>query len=524
METRLDIIAEKLKVKCSLVNQFPVEESEISCAKLLQREMTSFEPGVIYIGRISDFPADAKDPDKSSFALLVNSPHTALPPRLPKRSILLVTGITTASLFNSVQDILSSESKYLSGSARLLESLVQGKGIQNVVDIGSMLLQKPMFVRDTSLKLLAHTKNVKIDDMVWNSIVKRGYHTYEDVRKMMSLRAFEKLNESNAPVLFRSDRKPTTSRVWSKIIVGDMTIGHLVVLGHEKEFSKEDIELVQLISNAISLEMQKDGNFYSGLKNEGFIKDLLAGKVQDPEEIQERLKYLDCEFKDRLYILTVVFSEADNSNMPKFYIKDYLSRMIPDNTALVYKDHIVVIISHDSDKPFSHEVEERLVEFFSENHMTAGLSYASSSLTEMNKLYNQSTKAIELGWHVNRESCLHYYENYLFEHMLSACSEQQELYQFCHPSIFVLREYDRKNNTNHLKFLYQYLENINNPRGVISALNIHRNTLKYRLDKIKKIMNIDLRDSKQLFLLYLSFQILRYKEGKEMLHKRKQVI
>ena len=147
MGTRLDIIAEKLKIKCSLVNQFPVEESEISCAKLLQRETASFEPGVIYIGRTSDFPADAKDPDKSSFVLLVNSPHTALPPRLPQRSILLVTGITTASLFNSVQDILSSESKYLSGSARLLESLVQGKGIQNVVDIGSMLIEKPMFIR-----------------------------------------------------------------------------------------------------------------------------------------------------------------------------------------------------------------------------------------------------------------------------------------------------------------------------------------------------------------------------------------
>ena len=191
--------------------------------------------------------------------------------------------------------------------------------------------------------------------------------------------------------------------------------------------------------------------------------------------------------------------------------------MIPDNTALVYKDHIVVIISHNSDKPFSREVEERLVEFLAENHMTAGLSNAFSCLTEMDKFYNQSLKAIELGRHMNRESSLHYYENYLFEHMLSTCSEQQELYQFCHPSIFVLREYDRKNNTNYLKFLYQYLENINNPRGVISALNIHRNTLKYRIDKIKGIMNVDLRDSKQLLLLYLSLQILRYKEGKEFL-------
>jgi DNA-binding PucR family transcriptional regulator len=203
--------------------------------------------------------------------------------------------------------------------------------------------------------------------------------------------------------------------------------------------------------------------------------------------------------------------------MPKFFIKDYLSRMIPDSTALVYKDHIVIIISHDNDKPFPNKIEENLAEFLKENHMMAGLSNAFSCLTETAKFYNQSLKAIELGRHLNRENNLHHYENYLFEHMLSTCSGQQELYQFCHPAIFVLREYDRKNNTDYLTFLCQYLENINNPRGVISALNIHRNTLKYRIDKIKGIMNIDLRDSKQLLLLYLSLQILKYKESKEFL-------
>ncbi len=508
MGIRFDTIAEKLKAKCSLTHQCPLQEIEINYGKLLQRKMVSLESGVIYVGKISDFPSGVDGLDKSGFALIVDTPDTTRPSGIQQHNVLFITGVTIASLFNSVQDILSSESRYFSGSARLLESLVQGKGIQDVVDTGSMLLEKPMFARDTSFKLLAYTKNVEIDDVVWNNVVKRGYHTYEDIKKMMKARAFERLNESNAPVLFESSLKPRTSRVWSKICIADIVVGHLVVLGLEKKFSDEDIEIIQLISNAISLEMQKDGNLYNGLKNESFIKDLLAGKIQDPEEIQERLKYLDCEFKDRLYIMTVVFSEADYSNMPKFFVKDYLSRMIPDNTALFYKDNIVFIINHSGDRPFSREIEERLVIFLTENHMMAGLSSVFSSLKEMDKFHNQSLKAIELGRHMNRENCLHYYENYLFEHMLSTCSEQQELYQFCHPSIFILREYDRRNNTKYLKFLYQYLENINNPCGVISALNIHRNTLKYRIDKIKGIMNVDLKDSKQLLLLYLSFQIL----------------
>jgi sugar diacid utilization regulator len=517
MGIKFDIIAEKIRGKYSLVHQCALEETEIICAKLLQKEIVSLDPGVIYIGKISDFPVDAEDSDKSGFVISVDSPNSILPAGIRQRNILFVAGTTTASLFNSVQDILSSENRYFSSSAKLLESLVQGKGIQNVVDIGSILLEKPMFVRDTSFKLLAHTKDVEIDDTVWNNVVKRGYHTYEDIKKMIKTRSFEQFNASIGPVLIRGVEKPTVSRVWSKIDVNDTAVGHLVVLGHKKEFSDEDMELIQLIANAISLEMQKDGNVYNGLKNEGFIKDLLVGNVRGPEEIQERLKYLDGDFKTTLHILTAVFSESDYANMPKFFMKDYLARMLPGSTALVHKNHIVVILSHDSDEPISRDVEDQLVEFFTENHMMGGLSNAFSDLAEMNKFYNQSLKAIEVGRHMNRECNFYHYENYLFEHMLSTCSDQQELYQFCHPSIFLLREYDRRNNTSYLKFLHQYLENINNPRGIISALNIHRNTLKYRIDKIRRIMNVNLRDSKQLLLLYLSFQILRYKEGKEIL-------
>lgn len=517
MGITLDIVAERLRGKCSLVHKHSLLNTEINCAKLLQREIVSFEPGVLYIGRVSEFPPDAGNFDKCSFALLINPHHAAPPPDIRKPNILLVTGTSLALLFNTVQDILSSEARYLTGSARLLASLVQGKGIQNVVDIGSVLIAKPMFVRDTSLKLLAHTRNVKVDDMVWNSLVKKGYHTYEDVRKMMNVRAFERLSASSSPVLFKSDRRPGASRVWSKITVGDTIVGHLVVLALENNFSDEDIELVQLIADAVSLEMQKDGNLYNGLRNEGFIKDLLAGKLREPEEIRERLRYLDCKFGNRLYIMTVAFSDTDSSNMPKFFMKDYLSRIISGGTALIYEKHIVIIISCDNEEPFAPELVQKLIVFLAENGMAAGLSSGFSTLTETHRYYKQSLKAIELGLHMYGERVLYQYHDYLFEHMLSTCSDQQNLYQFCHPSIFLLKEYDRKNKSSYLKFLYQYLENVNNPSGVISALNIHRNTLKYRIDKIKSVANINFNDSKQLLLLYLSFQILRYKEGKDFL-------
>jgi DNA-binding PucR family transcriptional regulator len=52
--------------------------------------------------------------------------------------------------------------------------------------------------------------------------------------------------------------------------------------------------------------------------------------------------------------------------------------------------------------------------------------------------------------------------------------------------------------------------NIKNQSELAAAMNVHRNTLYYRIGKIEEIMNINLSNVDDVFSIYLSFKIFEY--------------
>ena len=63
---------------------------------------------------------------------------------------------------------------------------------------------------------------------------------------------------------------------------------------------------------------------------------------------------------------------------------------------------------------------------------------------------------------------------------------------FCPVSVAKIQRYDADNNTNMLETLEKYFLYVNEPVEAAKSLNIHRNTLLYRINKIKEITGVDI--------------------------------
>jgi len=63
--------------------------------------------------------------------------------------------------------------------------------------------------------------------------------------------------------------------------------------------------------------------------------------------------------------------------------------------------------------------------------------------------------------------------------------------------------------------LEAYLEHNCNANATAEALYIHRNTMRYRMDKIRKILEDDISDLSVFLELKLAFAIKRYRENRE---------
>jgi len=490
----------------------PANNIVINTVKLLEKGQRSFESDALYIGEISNLPPNIPD-NSCANILCVYGKDFSLDSITDKENleynlIIINRDVGLIKLFNEIQDIMA---VYRQWSEKLFDSLSAGKGLDELVQIGHELIGNPMHVFDTSFKVLAFTKDVEVDDPEWSTSQKNGYTSYKSVHKLINERYVEKVEKSKCP----TPVPPIIHRypaILSNITIDEKIVAQLAVLEYERPFKKSDTDLIALFANVVSLELQKNIFFQnvSGIGYEYFITDLLDGKIKNSRSIDERAKALSWHLKENFFVLTVTAEKHNLSNTPLIYLKNLAANLVSDSKAVLYYHHIVLVINTSRKEPFSEGSMNEFIEFLKANHLKCGISRCFHNLEDIREHYEQSAKAIELGIRMKRQDVLLNYEDYAVFHVLDILGAKSDLKKFCHPVIFELIEYDKKNNTNYTESLHIYLSKALDTAESAKALYIHYNTMRFRIEKIQTLMGIDLRDSRLLLHLHLSFMILDF--------------
>ena len=74
----------------------------------------------------------------------------------------------------------------------------------------------------------------------------------------------------------------------------------------------------------------------------------------------------------------------------------------------------------------------------------------------------------------------------------------------------VLLAFDEKNHASLVETLEVYLDNDKNIGISANQLFLHRNTLKYRINKAQSLLNLDLENANICFQLRLAFKIRKF--------------
>ena len=83
---------------------------------------------------------------------------------------------------------------------------------------------------------------------------------------------------------------------------------------------------------------------------------------------------------------------------------------------------------------------------------------------------------------------------------------------FCNPMLVMIHIYDERNGTKFLETLREYLYSGNSPVKAAERLGVHRNTIDYRLGRMKELFDLNTDDSDMMFSFKQSFQIISYLE------------
>ncbi|MBU9725011.1 PucR family transcriptional regulator [Diplocloster modestus] len=101
--------------------------------------------------------------------------------------------------------------------------------------------------------------------------------------------------------------------------------------------------------------------------------------------------------------------------------------------------------------------------------------------------------------------------------LLFQYSSSEDRKRFYMPYLHILLEHDENNSSEFIGTLKKFIENNGNLLKTSEALFIHRNTLIYRINSIKKLLNSSLEDIDTRITLYLSILFYEY-DQKESLY------
>lgn len=349
---------------------------------------------------------------------------------------------------------------------KLTTMVLENQGLQALAGNVSKLLDAPISVLDNKGCVMAQSPEARILDigsgMKWNITVNKQFAGQLIVHKE-SLDAMEQICVDQARVVF-------------------------------------SLELMRK-KTAEETEIRLRGNF---------IDELLSDLPPSELEVKKKGRQLDFD-ADKFWEISLI--EGYDSRLDEAVLSDLRALLMSEGKKKNLRPHME--IRGAQILLFLPAVEEEstlwldILKLWIDHHLEEdkarirvgmGNKYF---LWNMYKSYREARKALEIGRKMYSQYSLIQYENVEVYEIIADVAENKELSNLFQKKLGKLLLYDQETRSELLKTLFIYLELGKNMQETAKRLFIHRNSVKYRLERIEEIAQLDLSSAQQCFIYHL---------------------
>lgn len=273
-------------------------------------------------------------------------------------------------------------------------------------------------------------------------------------------------------------RFPIFSASWTTPYIDVMHLFAEILLQNEQR----ETNLIAALKNAIYYP-ENEGSYLSHFERNGFYRDMeyaviiLSCHTYDDEVGNKRLQNIE---RSMHFIL---------GNVIMYEEKGRLTILAANCSLTSIRDEFEKICGKDS-------------------NVYVGIGTMAAGIKEIYLSYEKAYTAYQLTKTAIRTNLLCYDELGIYK-ILADVKEETIYPAFVQETVGALMEYDKKNHTEYMKVLEEYFENDCSIMYTAQALYCHKNTLSYKLDKIKKILGYDILKNENRVKIMVSIYILR---------------
>lgn len=418
----------------------------------------------------SDFPAGSR--------FIVFDDSLAAKSKYP--CLVFPAALSKSRIFD---DILSIFYQYDNWSKAVTEAILRKESLQNILDITGAIEENPMYFADKSFKMLANiSRDLGEISVIWRYQLKYGYLPFNVMMDLVKTGEMDLLD--NTREAFYAATKSFPTHFISKTIhYKNRTQGYFFIIEVYRHLDQCDIEIAEHLGNLISAASYGEDNYLknSVLYHEHFMIDILQGTLTDKQLITNQLKSLGWKEQGEYRMLGVQLKgdvEAFKRNVLIMLTDGW------DAHGFLYNDLLLIVYNEQPQK------YNRLLECLNRNlelfHRWGVLSEAFSCFSNMSRYYRQIQIVME-GEHPNKAQLM-LYEDFYLVHRERLLLAEIPLYR----PVERLWEYDRQHGSEYCNTLFQYIVQERNTVQTAKLLYLHRNTMKYRLERIEDIIQVPL--------------------------------
>lgn len=420
--------------------------------------------------------------------------------------------ISQADLFNIIIEKMTAVPQISIWMNTLMNLLFSGKGLQHLIDAAAQIFGNPIYVVDLQNKYLAISSGIFPNNEFLKQENESTYVSTEGVLFIRRNRLDEKVRKSKLPIYFFNEMIGYGTLL-SSICIDGIEVGHIMIQESEHKFRETDAEFLYHFTRLVSIELQKNSVFTDnkGVMYSYFLADLLKNPNANVATVQKRLNALGYKLKPNLYILVIPSSSFYTSTLRLEVVLQSIRNILVGSLYVVYENSIVFLISKEKYEELSEFELDRLTTFLENNQLKAGISNFFEKLEEAPRFYKQALEALKQGTYMNDPAPIYYFKDYYIYQILHVLEQNDsELRYLIHPGLMQLYFYDQEKGTDFIHTLKEYLICPGQPSVVAQNLHIHKNTLLYRMGKIKEITKCDFITGEDFMKFNLSFKVMEY--------------
>ncbi|GEM_PF-2446501 len=396
------------------------------------------------------------------------------------------------SPFEIMNELLEIFRFYETWELKVLNILQNEPNIEELMKVTYDIFESPLLLLDAQFQCISR---IGYDEAL------PGYQSFEENNsKELSLSAMSTFFNNKDPMMNNRDimliEIMDLQFLAKNLFVNNEYAGSITVVYNELPYTSGQKILLSYFSEFLEKALEDTNSATSSDYN---ILRTIFSNIICGLPIESSLRNYVKSFKETQEFICLL-GKLNNrfSQIPPEYVSRKLESIFPKSISFEYQSRVICFIDSSqfaTNSESLHEyIKEHIFNLTNSIDIKVGLSDSFTNLYDARQYYNQANAAIVNGVIMNPEESIYYFTDYALIEMITSMQNAFPLELYFPSGLKALFEHDEHSKLSYVETLKTYLKCNMSVSKTAYELFVHRSTLLERLERIDKILGLDLQN------------------------------